>query len=99
MKLPKHLKKIFWEIDFDKIDPDKKHEYILQRILDHGDNVATDWMWKSFDVEEIKSCLRKSRALSRKSANFWALILNIQKDQIPCLKRHLSKEPKTLWPY
>jgi len=97
--LPPFLEKLFWDVPFDHLTMAKSRDFILKRILDHGDEQSIVWMRQTFSGEEIKNCLKKYRGFSRKSANFWALIYDIQKDAIPCLKRHLSKNPGIIWPY
>ncbi|MBI4777796.1 hypothetical protein HY792_02605, partial [Candidatus Desantisbacteria bacterium] len=60
-KLPEFLSKYFWEVDFDKIDLQKRRVYVLSRILDYGDKKAVAWMWKNFTEEEIKNILYNYR--------------------------------------
>jgi len=99
MSLPKYLKKYFWDVEFEKINLNKHRVYILKRILEFGDEKAVAWMWKNFKKEEIRDVLSNFRGFSKKSANFWALILDIPRKDVLCLKKHSSKEPKTFWPY
>ena len=98
-KLPKFLKEYFWETDFENINPEKRRIYILKRILDYGDKKAIQWMRNNFTESEIRNILFKSRGLSLKSANFWAVMVNVKKEDVKCLKRRLSKELMTIWPY
>lgn len=96
-KLPKFLKKYFWDVEFKNIDLQKRKVFILRRILEYGDERAVAWMWKNFKKSEITNVLTNYRGFSQKSANFWALILGIPK--IKCLKKRASKEPEGIWPY
>lgn len=98
-KLAKFLKKYFWEIDFDKLDFQKHRLYVLNRILNYGDEKAIAWMWKNFKNSEIKYALSNFRDFSQKSANFWALILNLPREEVLCLKGLSLKGQKTIWPY
>jgi|SRR3990167_3904813 len=98
-KLPSGLKKYFWDVDFEKIGLNNRRVYVLKRILEYGDNKAIGWMWKNFADSEIKDILYHYRGLSFKSANFWAVIVNVKKGDVKCLKRRLSKELMTAWPY
>ena len=98
-KLPNFLKKYFWEVDFEKMDPEKHRVYVLRRIMNYGDEKAISWMWKNFTESEIRNILLKYRDLSLKSANFWAVIVNVKKEDVKCLQRRLSKELMTAWPY
>jgi len=98
-KLPEFLKEYFWDVEFEKIDLEKRRVYVLRRILDYGDKKALSWMWKNFSEEDIKNILYNYRGLSLKSANFWAVIVGVKKEDVKCLKRRLSKGLMTAWPY
>ncbi len=98
-KLPSFLEKYFWEVEFKKIDLEKYRIYVLRRLLDYGDEEAISWMWKNFTEAEIKNILYNYRDLSLKSANFWAVIVDVKKEDVKCLKRRLSKGLMTAWSY
>ena len=98
-KLPRFLKKYFWDVDFKKIDLDNRRVYVLKRILEYGDEKAVHWMWKNFKTPEIKHALTDFRGYSQKSANFWAFILNIKKEDVKCLNRSFRETQKQFWPY
>lgn len=73
---PPHLKKYFWDIDFDALDPGHYRHFVIERLLEFGDENACRWMRENFSREEILSVLQKSRRLSKRSSNFWNFILN-----------------------
>lgn len=98
-KLPNFLKKYFWDVEFDNIDLKKRRVFILKRIMELGDKKAVFWMLQNFTKSEIKDVLVNFRGLSQKSANFWALLFDVQKEKVICLKRALSKEQGKIWPY
>lgn len=98
-KLPHFLKPYFWDVEFETIDFKKYRIYVLNRILEYGDESAVKWMWHNFKKSEIREVLSKFRGFSRKSAHFWAVILGIPRREVLCLKRHSSRGPKKIWPY
>ena len=98
-KLPGFLEKYFWDVEFGKINFENRKIYILKRILECGDKEAVMWMWKNFTGAEIKNILYNYRGLSLKSANFWAVIVDVKKEDVKCLKRRLAKGLMTAWPY
>lgn len=98
-KLPRFLKKYFWDVDFEKIDFDNHRMYVLKRILEYGDEKAVSWMWKSFKKPEIKYALVNFRGYSQKSANFWAFILGVKKEDVKCLSKSFRETQKQFWPY
>lgn len=98
-KLPGFLKKYFWDVEFKKIDPKKSKIYVIRRILDYGDEKAVTWMYKNFKKSEMKNALSNFRGYSQKSANYWALILDIPKEEVLCLKKRSLRERRIFWPY
>ena len=98
-KLPGFLEKYFWEVNFEKIDLEKRRVYVLKRILEYGDEKAVSWMWKNFTESEIKNVLYNYRDLSLKSANFWAVIVNVKKEDVKCLSKSFRETQKQFWPY
>jgi len=55
-------------------------------------------MGKNFNRDEISEFLSFAR-IDPKSANFWALILGIKKENILCLKKHYLAVRKKTWLY
>jgi len=98
-KPPKFLKKYFWDIDFEALDYENYSRYTIERIFEYGDKQAINWMLKNFSRSQIICALQKSRGLSGKSANFWALILNCRKEEVKCLNMSFQEIRKQFWPY
>jgi len=98
-KLPIFLKKYFWEVRFKDLDLQKCRVYILRRILEYGDEKVVTWLWKNFKKSEIKNVLINYRGLSQKSANYWAIVLDLPQERVRCLSKPLPKKQKKIWPY
>ena len=96
---PRFLKQYFWDVDFDKLDHRNHPRYVIERILEHGDINAVRWMLKTYPREQIVSALEMSRELTPKSANFWALVLNVKEEYIKCLNKSFREIRKQFWPY
>ena len=74
-KLPDSFRQYFWDVDPATLDLTKHRRYILERLLDKGDNQATEWLRQNFTTDEIEGVVATSRQLSPKSANYWRVIL------------------------
>lgn len=98
-KLPGFLKQYFWEVDFSKLDALKYPKYIIIRLMEYGNLKAIKWMKNNFATRQINSALRHTRGLSKKTANFWALVQGIEKEDILCLSKEYLAKRKTVWPY
>ena len=94
-RLPRHLHQFFWDVVPRRIDFRKHPDYVIARLLEHGDLAAIRWVLKAYRKQEIAKVVRQSRQLSRKTANFWRLRLAIPKTEVYALNRSylLSPEP------
>ena len=72
------LKKYFWDTDFKNIDPEKHKTYVIERILEYGDEKSASWLTRRYAKKDIKRVLEKSRKISPKSRQFWTHSLTKQ---------------------
>ena len=89
-KLPESFRSYFWDVDFDTLTLEEAPMLILKRIIDRGDTKAVHWMMKRYSHDDIRKLIGKTRDLSQKSANFWADILGISKNNVLCLQKPYS---------
>ena len=80
-----HLHTLFWDVDVSAFEPSEYPDYTILRVLELGDQDAVRWLRATFSEEQILKVLRTERRLSRKSANFWALIYGIPPDAVAAL--------------
>ena len=76
--IPQNFKKYFWDTDFNSLNIEKHKKYIIERILEWGEDEAVKWLNNVFKKDEIINTLKTSRTISRKSLNFWNLIINAE---------------------
>lgn len=99
MDMPDLLGKYFWDIDINKLDKGKHSGFIIERILEFGDIEVLRWLFKIYPLNDIKDTLKKSRILSRKSANLWSIFLDVDRGEIKCMKRFYQKKQEKIWNY
>jgi hypothetical protein len=75
--IPSHLHALFWDVDLDTFNPEAFPEYTIFRVLEYGDVEEVAWLRRTFPVAEIRRVLRAEVRLSKKSANFWALVYRV----------------------
>lgn len=66
---------LFWDVDPKTINIDKNAEYIIERILDFGNDKEVKWVWNNYNKETIKKVIKESRSLREESKKLWRLIL------------------------
>jgi hypothetical protein len=84
--LPQELRPFFWDTNLDRFDPQAYPQYTIARILEYGDEKAVAWLRQTFPEAAIREVIRKERRLSRRSANFWALVYCIPSDEVAAFK-------------
>ena len=65
---------LFWDVDPKTIDPKKHARYIIERILDFGNEGELRWLARRYSRRLIKETIRKSRVLDPKSKSLWVLV-------------------------
>jgi hypothetical protein len=83
--IPSNLQTLFWDTNLDTFDPAVYPDYAIFRILEYGSKPAVEWLRQTFSEAEIRRVLCTERRLSRKSANFWALVYGVPPSEVPAL--------------
>jgi len=73
-ELPLFILKYFWGDNIEELDLEKNSLYIIQTLLERGDQKAIRWLFSNIDQNRIKKIL-PSIKLSEKSKNFWNIYL------------------------
>ena len=96
-KLPKFLKKYFWDVDFEKLIFSKYKSFILECLLERGETQAIKWVSTHYTKKDIQKIILTSKNLSPKTANFWALYLGVDLKKVPSLQKpYLPRIPLSL---
>ncbi len=83
--IPQHLRSLFWDVNWQTLNPGSFPEYTIARILEYGDERAVAWLRETFTEEAIRRVISNERRLSRRSANFWALTFGIPFHEVAAL--------------
>ena len=70
------LRRYFWDTDFSTLDTEKDKRFIVERLLELGDESSVEWLRKEFKNQELLEVLGRARNISKKSRRFWNLALN-----------------------
>lgn len=89
--MPSHL---FWDTDPDQMDLERHRAYIIERVLEHGDDEDARWLFRQYSRSVIAGVVQKSRRLSQKSKNYWSIILGLWKT-LP----QSAPQPAKIWKY
>ena len=84
--IPPSVRPFFWDTNPESFDPIAYPAYTIARILEYGDEKAVAWLKETFPEDDIKHAIRAKRRLTRRSANFRALVYRIPPDEVAALK-------------
>ncbi len=74
--IPEELSRFFWDSDPRDLEPRRNAAFIMERLLEFGDEKAVRWLFLTYSRDEIAAILQASRSLSLKSRSFWRLRLS-----------------------
>lgn len=80
------LRPLFWDVNLELFEPASHPRYTIARILEYGDRRAVAWLRGLFTASEITGVLQTDERLSRRSANFWALVHGIPREEVAALR-------------
>ncbi len=67
---------LFWDVDPRSIDPRRHARYIIERILDLGDEEEVRWLARTYSRRMIRDTMARSRTLHEKSRSLWTLVFD-----------------------
>lgn len=65
---------LFWDVDPKTIDPKKHARYIIERVLDFGNDREVRWMWRAYPNRLIRDVVKTSRVLHPQTRALWELL-------------------------
>jgi len=65
---------LFWDVNPKTINPKKHARYIIERIMDFGNDAEARWMWKKYPRSMLRDVVKRSRSLNPKSKSLWKLL-------------------------
>lgn len=86
-RLPDFLKPYFWETDLARVHPRRHAFYVIERVIEYGDDRAIRWLRQNYAPAQIARVVRASRVISPNTANLWALILKIPRGKVTCFSK------------
>jgi DNA-binding transcriptional regulator YiaG len=74
-KLPRAMRRLFWDTDMQKLDVARHADYIIIRILEKGDLEDWNWLRWTYGEARIARVTRRNGKLSQETAHLWQNIL------------------------
>ena len=90
-------RKLFWDVDYDKIDWEKNYQWVICRVIDRGDVNDIRLCKKYYGEEKIKKSILNSNYFSEHRMYLAAVIIDEPVENLRCYK--LRQLNPTLYPY
>ncbi len=68
-------KTLFWDVDTTKINPQTHAKYIIERVLDMGNDKEVRWLLSYYGKPRLNKVITGSRSLKPSTKKLWNLIL------------------------
>lgn len=85
-------KTLFWDVNFKDLDYQKDAFFIIERVLNYGDEKDYQTIRKVYGLLKIKNIAKKINYINKKNINFWSIIFNIAPDLFKCTKKSLTQK-------
>ncbi len=96
-KIPKKFYPYFWDVEPEKIDLQKHEKFIIERMLEWGGFASLKWLYKTFGLKKIIAAFKNSRALSKRTVNFYCYLFNLKREELRCFQKPFAQ--KLSWFY
>ncbi|MAC94426.1 MAG: hypothetical protein CMC96_02875 [Flavobacteriales bacterium] len=89
---PEFTRGIFWDTNYNDLKIGKHDLYIIERVLDYGQQSDWELLQKLYTKEEIIKYATQSRNLKPKTVSFLSVIYNIPQNQFRCYTERQSQK-------
>ena|SRR6218665_1338530 len=90
-------RRIFWDVDFDKIDYQKKANFVIERVFERGDVDDIRQVRRFYGDEQVSAILTKAKYMPEVKIYLAAAIFNKNLADFRCYTQ--TQSIKTLWPF
>jgi hypothetical protein len=71
----KYRQSLFWDTKPENIDKIKNKRYIIERVLEFGDDAEVRMIFREYTKEDISGVANSSRSLSPRTKSLWTKVL------------------------
>jgi len=81
-RLPEDMKWLFWNVDFEGVDPARHARLVLARVLERGRLVDVRWAIERYGLDRIHRFFRDEGhpELTERTVRFWRAALNAENE-------------------
>jgi hypothetical protein len=90
------VERFFWDCDVSSLNWEMHANFIIRRLLQHGDLPALRWLRARLGDEGLREWIiaQDARGLNPRQVRYWALVLDIDKS---LADRWVKEAANTIW--
>ena len=90
--IPNTTRSFFQEYDFERIDPQRNSDLVIERLLAFGNRDEVDWLLTQYGRARVQRWLSETgiRRLPRRRYRLWCVLLDVPES---------LHKPAPVWPY
>ena len=90
--IPETALSFFQEYDFERLDPERDRDLVIERLLAYGNREEVQWLLKHYGQGRVQHWLSEagSRRLPRRRYRMWCVLLDVAES---------LHDPAPIWPY
>jgi hypothetical protein len=96
-KKPIFDKRIFWDVNFENLDYDKKYKFVIERVFERGDVPDIRNCRRYYGDDLIREVLLNAKFLSKTTLYLAAAVIDRPIEEFRCYK--LRQSNPELYPY
>ena len=85
-------KTLFWDVDYKDLDYLKNTSFIIERVLNYGDEKDYQEIKEVSGLLKFKKIAKEINYINKKNINFWSIIFNIPLKSFKCTKKFSNKK-------
>ena len=94
---PQFHRRIFWDVDFDKLNYDKRADFIIERVFERGDVEDIRHCRRYYGDEKVAKALTNAKWLMKETVYLATAILKNELSDYRCYR--LAQLNPTHWTY
>jgi hypothetical protein len=90
--IPKTTLSFFQEYEFERLDPERDGDLVIERLLAYGNRNEVHWLLGHYGQSRVQRWLSETgkRRLPRRRYHLWCVLLDVNES---------VHEPAPIWPY
>ena len=83
--IPEEFRKFFWDVRIKDLNIKENKVFIIERLLNEGDEEAVFWLFRNYSSSEILNAVTKIRGLSLKTARCMQNYFDLKEEDFQCI--------------